>query len=35
MLEASGMMLPVWEDVLPNVPDEELAAAAQHVAAAM
>ena len=35
MLEASGMMLPLWEDVLPNVPDEELAAAAQRVAAAM
>jgi hypothetical protein len=34
MLEASGMMLPVWEDVLPNA-DEELAAAAQRVAAAM
>ena len=25
MLEASGMMLPLWEDVLPNVSDEELA----------
>jgi diadenosine tetraphosphate (Ap4A) HIT family hydrolase len=35
MLEASGMMLPLWEDVLPNVPDEELAAAAVRVAAAM
>jgi diadenosine tetraphosphate (Ap4A) HIT family hydrolase len=35
MLEASGMMLPLWEDVLPNVPDEELAAAARRVAAAM
>ena len=32
MLEAAGMMLPLWEDVLPNVPDEELAAAAQRVA---
>ena len=29
------MMLPVWEDALPNVPDEELAAAAERVAAAM
>jgi len=29
------MMLPVWEDVLPNVPDEELADAAKRVAAAM
>jgi diadenosine tetraphosphate (Ap4A) HIT family hydrolase len=35
MLEASGMMLPLWEDALPNVPDEELAEAARHVAAAM
>ena len=26
MVEASGMALPLWEDVLPNVPDEELAA---------
>jgi len=35
MLEASGMMLPLWEDALPNVSDEELAAAAKRVAAAM
>lgn len=35
MLEASGMMLPIWEDALPNVPDEKLAAAARGVAAAM
>jgi diadenosine tetraphosphate (Ap4A) HIT family hydrolase len=35
MLEASGKMLPLWEDALPNVPDEELAAAARRVAAAM
>ncbi len=35
MVEASGMMLPLWEDVLPNVLDEELAAAAERVAAAM
>jgi diadenosine tetraphosphate (Ap4A) HIT family hydrolase len=35
MVEASGMALPVWEDVLPNVPDEELRAAAERVAAAM
>lgn len=35
MLEASGKMLPLWEDVLPNVPDEELAAAARRVAEAM
>ena len=35
MLEAAGMMLPLWEDVLPNVPDEDLAAAAKRIAAAM
>jgi diadenosine tetraphosphate (Ap4A) HIT family hydrolase len=35
MLEARGMMLPLWEDVLPNVSDEELVAAAERVAAAM
>ncbi|MDX6297130.1 MAG: hypothetical protein QOI51_987 [Nocardioidaceae bacterium] len=35
MLDASGMMLPLWEDVLPHVPDEELAAAAEKVAAAL
>jgi hypothetical protein len=35
MLEAKGMMLPIWEDVLPNVPDAELRAAAQVVALAM
>jgi len=35
MLEATGMHLPVWEDVLPNVPDQELAEAAARVAAAM
>jgi diadenosine tetraphosphate (Ap4A) HIT family hydrolase len=35
MVEASGMMLPLWEDVLPNVTDEELLAAAKRVAAAM
>jgi diadenosine tetraphosphate (Ap4A) HIT family hydrolase len=35
MLEASGMALPLWEDVLPNVSDEELADAARQVAAAM
>jgi hypothetical protein len=33
MLEAAGMMLPLWEDALPNVPDEELAATASRVAA--
>jgi diadenosine tetraphosphate (Ap4A) HIT family hydrolase len=35
MVEANGMMLPLWEDALPNVPDEDLAAAAERVAAAM
>jgi diadenosine tetraphosphate (Ap4A) HIT family hydrolase len=35
MLEARGMMLPLWEDALPNVPDEELVAAAERVAARM
>src|SRR4029453_15370769 len=35
MLEASGMMLPLWEDVLPNVTDEELAEAAKRVAGAL
>ena len=29
------MMLPLWEDALPNVADEELAAAAERVAALM
>ena len=35
MVEASGMMLPLWEDVLPNVTDEELADAARRVAEAL
>lgn len=35
MLEAAGMMLPLWEDALPNVGDEQLADAARRVAAAM
>ena len=35
MVEASGMMLPLWEDVLPNVSDDELRTAAEAVAAAM
>jgi hypothetical protein len=35
MVEASGMMLPLWEDALPNLPDEELAAAAKRFAAKM
>ena len=35
MIEARGAVLPIWEDVLPKVPDEELLEAAQRVAAAM
>ena len=35
MLEAKGAMLPIWEDALPNVSDEELAAAAKRVATAI
>jgi diadenosine tetraphosphate (Ap4A) HIT family hydrolase len=35
MLEASGMMLPLWEDVLPNVTDEELLEATKRVASAL
>jgi diadenosine tetraphosphate (Ap4A) HIT family hydrolase len=35
MIEAAGMYLPIWEDVLPAVPDEEIAAVAKQVAAAM
>jgi diadenosine tetraphosphate (Ap4A) HIT family hydrolase len=35
MLQATGAMLPIWEDVLPNVTDEELADAARRIAAAL
>jgi diadenosine tetraphosphate (Ap4A) HIT family hydrolase len=35
MLEAKGMMLPLWEDVLPNVTDDELREAAERVATAI
>jgi diadenosine tetraphosphate (Ap4A) HIT family hydrolase len=35
MLDAQGMMLALWEDVLPNVPDDELRAAAEKIAAAL
>jgi len=35
MLEAHGMYLPLWEDALPNVGNDELADAAKRVAAAM
>jgi diadenosine tetraphosphate (Ap4A) HIT family hydrolase len=35
MLEAKNFMLPLWEDVLPNVSDEELLEAARRVAAGL
>lgn len=35
MLDAEKFMLPLWEDVLPNLTDKELRAAAERVAAAM
>lgn len=35
MLEASGPYLPIWEDALPKVAAEELAAAARRVAAVL
>jgi len=35
MVEAKNHMLPLWEDVLPTVSDEEMAAAAREVAAAL
>ena len=35
MLDVRNMMLPLWEDVLPNVPDEELRDAAVRVATAL
>jgi hypothetical protein len=35
MLDAEGMMLPLWEDVLPRRPDAELLAAATAIGAAM
>lgn len=35
MLEASGAYLPIWEDSMTNVPNEELEAAAREVAAAL
>ena len=33
MLEAEGMMLPLWEDVLPNATDAHRLAAAEEIAA--
>lgn len=35
MLEAQGMMLPLWEDAMVNLPDDELRAAAVEIAFAM
>jgi diadenosine tetraphosphate (Ap4A) HIT family hydrolase len=35
MLDARNMMLSLWEDILPNVPDEELREAAERVAVAL
>jgi diadenosine tetraphosphate (Ap4A) HIT family hydrolase len=35
MVDAQGMMLPLWEDVLPNVSDAELRESAERVAASM
>jgi hypothetical protein len=35
MLDASGPLLPLWEDVLPNVSDEAMREAAQRVAVAL
>ena len=35
MLEANGMMLPLWEDLLPSATDEECRVAAEEVAARM
>ncbi|CAN7561875.1 hypothetical protein LJR027_003872 [Terrabacter sp. LjRoot27] len=35
MLDANGPMLPLWEDVLPNISDEAMRESAERVAAAM
>ena len=35
MLEAMGAFLPLWEDVLPNVSDEESRAAVEKIVAAL
>lgn len=35
MLEASGAMLPMWEDVLQNAGDEEVRVAVEELAARM
>jgi hypothetical protein len=33
MLEASGMMLPLWEDALPDAGDDECRGAAERIVA--
>lgn len=35
LLEASGMMLALWEDVLPNAPDADIVAAAEKIGAVL
>jgi hypothetical protein len=35
MLEAKNHMLPLWEDVLPPISDDEMADVARRVAAAL
>ena len=35
MLEASGPLRPLWEDVLPNVTDEAMRESAERIAAAL
>lgn len=35
MLDARGMMLPLWDEVLPNAADADLVVAAGRVAAAL
>lgn len=35
MLEAAGHLLPLWEDALPNVSDEECRAMAERIATAL
>ncbi len=35
MVEANGMMLPLWEDVMPNVAQDEVAAVGARIGAAM
>jgi hypothetical protein len=35
MLDAVGPFLPLWEDVLPDVPDDQARAAVEQVAATL